>query len=188
MSRAALPASCQIEAINYYTAHISGRVDPDGPRRQHAYLRAIATLPKVAIHYGNFLVNQKWAGLVQPPDCRPSFILPPAAAPEVAYVWKTEEKGSDVNLGVHLVRDAFKRHFDLAAVLTNDTDLVEPVRIVTQELNLPVTLLTPTPRPAASLMKVATSVRHVPPYIGPCQLPDPVLVPGKRPIAKPITW
>jgi hypothetical protein len=148
MSRAALPSGCQIEAINYYTAHISGRVDPDGPRRPHAYLRAIATLPKVSIHYGNFLVNQKWAGLVQPPDFRPSFVLPPAAAPEVAYVWKTEEKGSDVNLGVHLVRDAFKHNFDLAAVLTNDTDLVEPVRIVTQELNLPVTLLTPTPRPA----------------------------------------
>jgi hypothetical protein len=81
--------------------------------------------------------------LVQPPDFRPAFVLPPTAAPEVAYVWKTEEKGSDVNLGVHLVRDAFKGHFDLAAVLSNDTDLVEPVRIVTQELNLPVTLLTP---------------------------------------------
>jgi uncharacterized LabA/DUF88 family protein len=188
MSRAALPASCQIEAIKYYTAHISGRVDPGAPRRQHAYLRAIATLPKVAIHYGNFLVSQKWAGLVQPPDFRPMFVLPPAAAPEVAYVWKTEEKGSDVNLGVHLVRDAFKGHFDLAAVLTNDTDLVEPVRIVTQELNLPVTLLTPTARPATSLMKVATHVRHIQPYIGPCQLPDPVLVPGKRPIAKPIGW
>jgi hypothetical protein len=64
-------------------------------------------------------------------------------------------------------------------VLTNDTDLVEPVRIVTQELNLPVTLLTPTARPAASLIKVATHVRHIQPYIGPCQLPNPVLVPGK---------
>lgn len=67
MSRAALPASCVIERVNYYTAHISGRVDAGAPRRQHAYLRAIATLPKVAIHYGNFLVTQKWAGLVQPP-------------------------------------------------------------------------------------------------------------------------
>ncbi|HJU19823.1 MAG TPA: hypothetical protein VJ770_25495 [Stellaceae bacterium] len=51
MRKAALPASCQIVAINCYTAHISGRVDPDAPRRQHAYLRAIATLPEVTIHY-----------------------------------------------------------------------------------------------------------------------------------------
>ena len=57
MSRAALPASCQIEAIKYHTDHISGRVDPGAPRRQYAYLRAIATLAKVAIHYGNFLVS-----------------------------------------------------------------------------------------------------------------------------------
>jgi NYN domain len=188
MSRAALPATCQIEAINYYTAHISGRVDPEAPKRQHAYLRAIATLPKVAVHYGNFLVNQKWAGLVQPPEFRPQVTLPASPTPEVAYVWKTEEKGSDVNLGVHLVRDAFKGRFDLAAVLTNDTDLVEPIRIVTQELGLPVTLLTPSAQPAVSLTNVATSVRHIRPYVGPCQLPNLVLVPGKRPIAKPARW
>jgi hypothetical protein len=115
-------------------------------------------------------------------------VLPPMVAPEVAYVWKTEEKGSDVNLGVHLVRDAFRGRFELAAVLTNDTDLVEPVKIVTEELKLPVTLLTPTAQPAARLIKVATGVRHVQPYIGPCQLPDPVSVPGKRPIAKPANW
>jgi len=119
MSRAALPASCVIERVNYYTAHISGRVDPGAPRRQHAYLRALATLPKVAIHYGNFLVTQKWAGLVQPPEFRPTTALPAGAAPQVAYVWKTEEKGSDVNLGVHLVRDAFRGAFELGGVSSN---------------------------------------------------------------------
>jgi hypothetical protein len=138
MSRAALPHTCVIERVNYYTAHVSGRLDAGAPRRQHSYLRAIATLPNVAIHYGNFLVTQKWAGLVQPPDFRPVTTLPPGATPHVAFVWKTEEKGSDVNLGVHLVRDGFRGAFDLAAVLTNDTDLVEPIRIVTQELGLPV--------------------------------------------------
>lgn len=108
--------------------------------------------------------------------------------PEVACVWKTEEKGSDVNLGVHLVRDAFRAAFELAAVLTNDTDLVEPIRIVTRDLGLPVTLLSPSPKPATSLAEVATGVRHIQPYVGPCQLPDPVPVPGKKPISKPVEW
>jgi hypothetical protein len=188
MSAAALPSHCQIERINYYTAHVSGRVDADAPRRQHAYLRAIATLPNVVIHYGNFLITQRWAGLVQPPDFRPPIALPAGPAPQVAYVWKTEEKGSDVNLGVHLVRDAFQQKFDVAAVLTNDTDLVEPVRIVTQELGMHVTLLTPTARPAGTLAAVSSNVRHIQPYIGPCQLPDPVPVPGKRAITKPAGW
>jgi hypothetical protein len=188
MSRTALPHTCAIERVNYYTAHISGRTDPTAPRRQHAYPRAIAMLPKVAIHYGNFLITQRWAGLVQPPDFRPSTTLPPGAAPQVAYVWKTEEKGSDVNLGAHLVRDAFRGAFDLAAVLTNDTDLVEPIRIVTQELGLPVTLLTPVARPAVSLARVVTGIRHIQPYIGACQLPDTIPLPGKTAISKPIEW
>jgi hypothetical protein len=44
----------------------------------------------------------------------PATCGPGGAAPQVAYVWKTEEKGSDVNLGVHLVRDAYTRAFDEA--------------------------------------------------------------------------
>ena len=189
MSRAALPSHCTVTAVNYYTAHVSGRTDPQAPARQHAYLRAIQTLPDVTVHFGNFLVSQKWAGLVQPPDFRPSVALPAGQVPQVAFVWKTEEKGSDVNLGVHLVRDAFRGNFEIAAVLTNDTDLVEPVRIVTQELGLPVILLTPTAKPATSLVKVATGgVRHIQPYLGPCQLPDPVLIPGRKPLAKPSGW
>lgn len=190
LSSAALPDHCEIQAIRYYTAHISGRLDAEAPKRQHAYLRAISSLPKVTIHYGNFLVSQKWSGLVQPPKFQPTVNLSPEQAPHVAYVWKTEEKGSDVNLGVHLVRDAFLNAFDLAAVITNDTDLVEPIRIVTQELKLPITLLTPNRvgKPATSLVNVSTNVRHIQPYIGPCQLPDTVLIPGKQAISKPPTW
>lgn len=93
-----------------------------------------------------------------------------------------------MNLGVHLVRDAFKGSFDLAAVLTNDTDLVEPIRIVTQELSLPVTLLTPQAKPSTSLARVATGVRHISPYIGPCQLPNPVTLANGRTVQKPAGW
>lgn len=188
LSAAVLPSSCQIIAINYYTAHISGRLDPQAPARQHAYLRALQTLPGVAIHHGNFLVSKKWSGLVPPPTFMPPFTLPAGAAPEVAYVWKTEEKGSDVNLGVHLVRDALTGRFDEAAVLTNDTDLVEPVRIVTQEAGLTVTLLTPSAKPATSLVAVSSRVRHVQPYIGPCQLPASITLPNGRTVAKPASW
>jgi hypothetical protein len=83
---------------------------------------------------------------------------------------RRKRRGSDVNLGVHLVRDAFKGGFEIAAVLTNDTDLVEPIRIVTKELSPRVTLLTPIARPATSLARVATAIRPIQPYIWP--LPD----------------
>jgi uncharacterized LabA/DUF88 family protein len=163
---AVLHAEHHIERINYYTAHISARVDPTAPARQQAYLNALRTLPSVAIHFGRFLVTKKWAGLVEPPAFKPPVTLPTGTAPKVARVWKTEEKGSDVNLGVHLVRDAFQRSFDEAAVLTNDTDLVEAMRIVKEEAGLPITLLTPVDSPAPSLGKVSTHVRHIRPYLG----------------------
>ena len=182
-----LPSGHQIQRINYYTAHVSGRVDPTAPARQHAYLRALQTLPSVAIHYGRFLVSEKWVGLVQPSNFRPPITLPPHAIPKVARVWKTEEKGSAVNLGVHLVRDAFQGSFDEAAVLTNDTDLIEPLRIVTEEVGLPITLLTPIAKPAPLLVKASTHVRHIEPYLGPCQFPATISIGGKM-ITKPASW
>jgi hypothetical protein len=188
LSRAVLPGVCQVVRVNYYTARVSGRTNPDSPKRQHAYLKALATLPEVAVHYGSFMVSHRWAGLVPPPRFKPPFALPAGAAPDAANVWKIEEKGSDVNLGAHLVRDACMGVFDVAAVLTNDTDLLEPVRIVRDELKLPVTLLTPVSRPAVSLAQAASEVRHIKPYLGPCQLPDPIEVPGKPAIAKPAGW
>jgi uncharacterized LabA/DUF88 family protein len=180
LCNAVLPSGRTIVGINYYTARISGRVDPKAPARQHAYLRAIQTLPLVKIHTARFLVTTKWAAFVTPPNFQP--------APIVAEVWKTEEKGSDVNLGVHLVRDALTGAFDEAAVLTNDTDLVEPVRIVTKDVKCPVILLTPVPQSAASLMAVASSTRHVQPYLGVSQFPDPVVGENGKVIPKPATW
>jgi len=179
----------QVVAIRYYTARISGRTDPQAPARQHAYLRALSSLqPLVTIHYGSFLATKRWAGLVQPPDFRPVGALAPGPVPQVAYVWKTEEKGSDVNLGVHLVRDAFTQAFDEAAVLTNDTDLIEPIRIVTQEVGFPVTLLTPVNQPSPGLIRVTTRVRHITPYLGPCLFPDPVQLASGQTVAKPTGW
>jgi hypothetical protein len=58
--------------------------------------------------------------------------------------------------GCHLVRDAFRGSYDAAVLLSNGTDLVEPIRIVTQELRLPAGLIAPEPKPAAGL-KAAVS-------------------------------
>jgi hypothetical protein len=189
LARASLPASSQIIAINYYYAPVSGRTDPGAPGRQNVYLRALKTLPLVSTYKGRFLANQVWSGLVQPLEFRPrawlSFIYP---RPVVARIWKTEEKGSDVNLGAHLVRDAFQRKFDAGAVLTNDTDLVEPIRIVAQECHLPVILLTPVNQAAPSLKQYATSVRHIGPYLGHSQFPNPVINSKGQQIHKPPSW
>ena len=35
--------------------------------------------------------------------------MPFQSWPSVAYIWKTEEKGSDVNIATYLLLDAFKK-------------------------------------------------------------------------------
>jgi uncharacterized LabA/DUF88 family protein len=132
----------QIVAVRYYTARVSGRLSPLGPARQQIYLDALATIPEISVHMGMFLTSEKFAGLVHPPQFRPTASMP-QPWPDVVKVLKVEEKGTDVNLTCHLLLDAFQGNFDVAAVLSNDSDLVEPIRIVTQVLRKPVGLLSP---------------------------------------------
>jgi uncharacterized LabA/DUF88 family protein len=57
--------------------------------------------------------------------------MPLAANPsKTAEVIHTEEKGSDVNLGVHLVNDAWLNRYDCAVVVSNDSDLAEAISLV----------------------------------------------------------
>ena len=80
---------------------------------------------------GAFLLSEKFAGLAKPPDFRPRITLP-QPWPDVVKIIKIEEKGSDVNLACHLLLAAFQNSYDVAAVISNDSDLVEPICIVTQ--------------------------------------------------------
>ena len=77
--------------------------------------------------------------------------------------------------------------FEAAAVPSNDTDLVEPIRIVTQELHRPVILLCPSAFGASKpLLDVATSVRHIHrTHLLASAFPD--RIPGTT-ISKPVGW
>ena len=111
----------QILRIKYFTARISGRPsDPDQPTRQQTYLRALRSLPNLEIIYGHFLSNEISMPLA---GCPPN-------AQKYVKVIKTEEKGSDVNMATHLIRVGFKDHYEVAVLITNDSDLLESVRIV----------------------------------------------------------
>ncbi len=160
LSELILGPQSNIVAVKYYTARVSGKIDPDDPKLQNAYLRALKTVPEISIHYGSFQITDKWSGLIHPPEFRPPKILP-NPWPDVVRVRKIEEKGSDVNLGVHLVRDGFKGDFEAAVILSNDTDLVEPIRIVKEELNFPIGLITPVSQPAGNLKKYSNFVKHI---------------------------
>jgi uncharacterized LabA/DUF88 family protein len=185
LARQVLRPANQVIRVNFYTARVSGRLDPHAPARQQVYFDALATVPEIKIHFGSFLMAEKWGELIHPPQFRPALDIAPPW-PTVVRILKTEEKGSDVNLAAHLVRDALTRAFDVAAVLSNDTDLVEPIRIVAEECGLPVGLISPVERPAASLARVSTFLRHIRPrHLASAQFADPV--PGTT-LRKPAHW
>lgn len=76
-------------------------------------------------------------------------------------VVKTEEKGSDVNIATYLVSDAYESKFDIAAVITGDSDLMEPVKLVKDRLGRRVGILNPQDRPSFQLAGVATFYKQV---------------------------
>jgi len=180
----------RIVGIRYYTARVSGRLDPHAPARQQVYFDALSTIPEISLHMGSFLSSKKFAGLVHPPSFRPPLaqqLLQPW--PAVVRVHKTEEKGSDVNLASHLLLGAFRDDYDVAAVLSNDTDLVEPIRIATRELGKIVGLMSPVANPAPQLRAVAGFLRHIKTSdLAGSQFPDPVILANGASLARPASW
>lgn len=147
-------ASCLVK-LNLYTARVSSKIDPDAPRKQQIYLNALSTVADIEVTFGNFQVRDKWRRISEDTER----LFKPKAV--VVKVVNPEEKGSDVNLGAHLLRDGFTGAYEQAVVCTNDTDLFEPIRIVTQEIGLPVILITPSNnigRPVPTAKKLETAV------------------------------
>lgn len=111
----------QIIGIKYFTARISSTAsDPLKADHQDAYLRALQLLvPEITIYFGQFTTHQVRAKLATP-----------IAGQRYADVVRTSEKGSDVNLAVHLVNDAWLDAFDCAVIVSADSDLVESMCLV----------------------------------------------------------
>jgi hypothetical protein len=74
-------------------------------------------------------------------------------------------------------------------VLSNDSDLVEPIRIVTQVLGEPVGLLSPVLNPTPELSRVASFVHRISiSDLDASQFPDPASRPDGSAVMKPATW
>lgn len=111
----------QVNRIHYFTALMNNAANDDQIElRQQTYLRALATLPKVEIHYGKFETRKRRMMRWGPAHNETRTVL----------VSRTEEKRSDVNLATYLLIDACYDDFDDAVVISNDSDLVEPITAV----------------------------------------------------------
>ena len=167
-----------IAKIKYFTARVKATsYDPEAQQRQDAYLRALRKYcRKIEIFYGHFLSHQVIMENVNPP-------------PQKVCVWKNEEKGSDVNLAVHVLNDAWKSSCDCAIIVSNDSDLAESLRLVKLHQNVKIGLITP----GAPKRKTSAQLSQFADFYKPIrsqalkkhQLPHSI--PGTN-IKKPDTW
>jgi hypothetical protein len=177
LARRLLDATDTVECVRYFTARVRARSgDPGAPRRQQILFNALATESSVAFHYGRFLTKTKMRPLV--------------STGKFVEIHDTEEKGSDVNLAVHLLNDGWHGRYDVALVLSQDTDLIEPLRIASKELHKIVGLVwLDGRRPDPYLVAASSFVRHLSRAdLAAAQFPNPIVRPDGTALFKPATW
>ena len=115
-------------------------------------------------------------------------LVKPIGKKKTVKIIKTEEKGSDVNIAVHLLNDAWLNEYDCGVIVSNDSDLAESMRLVkTQHSNKLLGLIMPGKgHPSKELMKHADFIKRVRTgVLRQSQLPNPV--PNTN-IYKPHDW
>lgn len=201
-----LPAVWGVDSVDrvvYCTARVSGVDDPSSPLDQDRYLRALDLSGAVDhVEYGNFVARVRTSPLAtEGRKGRPRIVASawpvmvkdarridvPDARFVVSHLHR-EEKGSDVNVATHLLRDVLTGETDAVVVVSNDSDLKLPVALARDRV--PVGILTPAGRLAGDLaFEPDTGVGgHWQAPLGRAaylnaQLPDPV-----GPVRKPADW
>jgi uncharacterized LabA/DUF88 family protein len=171
----------KISCIKYFTALVSDTpTDPTKSIRQKTFIRALqAHIPELEVYYGHFLSHEVWAPLANP--------LPGKYSEKII---RTEEKGSDVNIAVHLLNDAWLDRYDCAIIVSNDSDLAEAMGLVKQHHKKVLGLITPgTTRNRRTSRKLSIHADFVRPIrsgaLKESQLPNPI--PGTS-LHKPTGW
>jgi len=146
--------------IRYFTAPVVPRAsDPQQGQRQQTYFRALRTLPNVSIIEGHFSVKK--------------VRMMKSDGTGTVQIIKTEEKGSDVNLASYILTDAYDGLYDVAVIISNDSDLAYPISYVKQRLGKIIGLLNPHPHPSVVLMRHKNFYKQIrPAVLAASQFPD----------------
>ena len=160
----------QLYLVRYFTSRV--RYDPLGAKNQAVFIDALLARGGVEIEFGHFLATSV--------ECR-----------KCGFVrTKREEKKTDVNMAVRLLEDAFDDRFDLAIVVSADSDLVPPIEAVRRRFpSKRVVVAFPPQRRSAQLRRAADAAYHLSgPTIGSSRLPDPVMTPSGVELRAPRGW
>jgi len=168
----------QVERIRYFTARIFGSHAPN----QEAYLLALETLPILDIILGQFKSKQVECKV---PAC-------PTTGPRIFSTY--EEKRTDVNIALWMLRDAQQGVCDRLVLVTGDSDLVPAICMVKEcyprkEVIVYVPARSPMRGAALELRSVAHKDRTLPLDLLPkSQFPAQIRLDSGIVVNKPSTW
>ncbi len=156
-------------SCKYFTSRIAN--DPAKQKRQSTYLDALGTLDDIDIYYGQYNSNK-------------------AQCKRCHHVWyENKEKMTDVNIATEMLMDAMLDKFDVAILVSGDSDLVPPIKAIYEKLKKNVIVAFPPNRFSHSL-KITANGSFL---IGKnkllaCQLPSQVVTPKGFILSKPKEW
>jgi len=100
--------------INYFTSRVSN--NPDKQKRQSTYIDALEST-KVKVYYGNYQDGSE--------ECR-----------RCGHIWRTaKEKMTDVNIATRIIVDGYNDLYDMAMLISGDSDLVPPIKAIHANFN-----------------------------------------------------
>lgn len=185
------PAATLVQ-VKYFTAPIRAKLASHGElaaQSQQKYHRALASRGRIEIIEGRYSLEQSHAlEYVQPPD----------KSRRVA-IWRLEEKETDVNIALHLYRDALRGEAEQHVLVSSDSDMLPVLKFLKQDFPdvrlgviLPIRENTDERKsrpPSGSLSSLSDWTRH---HILNRELAEnqlPARVPTrKKPVDKPDYW
>jgi uncharacterized LabA/DUF88 family protein len=159
--------------VKYFTSRVSASPsDPGKDRRQAAYLEALETIANTTEFFGQYLGK-----VVECRNCHSR--------------WTShEEKMTDVNIAVEMLTDASDDLFDVAMVLSADSDLVGPVAKIRQRFQTKKVVIAFPPKRTSDRLKQNAHAwfRIGETQFRKSQLPNPVIKASGFEINKPALW
>jgi uncharacterized LabA/DUF88 family protein len=112
LSRKFLKSGQELKSVKYFTSRIS--LPADKAKRQNDFIEALETLSEIKLFFGKYQKND-----IKCTKCG-------------NIMYKPSEKMTDVNIAVELLADAFMNNFDVAILISADSDLVGPIKYINQ--------------------------------------------------------
>lgn len=104
----------ELQKIKYFTSRVGN--NPEKQKRQTTYIEALET-KNIKIFYGHYQSDRV--------ECK-----------RCGNIWPSyNEKMTDVNIATQMIIDAYKDIYDMAMLISGDSDLVPPMKAIHENFN-----------------------------------------------------